>query len=167
VHNFETIQTVRRVRKQFENPSPEKSSKFNKGRAFSGSNNKNQMNKTITFLIVFFFSCAVGAYSQNTPRPGIVKGGGQAILFDSARFEMFPAEMSVVRLDRFTGKTHYYEPQRRRWYLLEVRGGLPNEAGNVTPKYQINTEGGSPILFNNETGQSWFLEMRIWYPIPD
>lgn len=126
------------------------------------------MNKTITFLIVFFFSCAVGAYAQTTPRPGILKNDAPVILFDSARFEMVPAASSVVKLDRFTGKTHYYEPLRKKWYLLEVRGGLPNEAGNVTPKYQIHAEDvGYPILFNNETGQTWFLENRIWYPIPD
>ena len=124
------------------------------------------MKIAITCLIIFF--CAAGAFSQTTPRPGIIKSDAQVILFDSARFEMIPAESSIVKLDRFTGKTFYFEPSRRKWYLLEVRGGLPNEAGNVTPKYQIHTEGsGFPLLFNNETGQSWFLDTRIWYPIPD
>lgn len=124
------------------------------------------MKITITFLILFF--CAVGAYSQTTPRPGVIKSDAQVILFDSARYEMVPAALSVVRLDRYTGKTYYFEPPRGKWYLLEVRGGLPNEAGNVTPKYQIYNEGKEfSVLFNNETGQSWFLNSRTWYPISD
>lgn len=168
---FETNQTALRVRKKFHYPSPEKSSKFNFGRAFSGSNSEDQMKITITFLIVFSF-CVVGAYSQTTPRPGIIKNDTQVILFDSARFEMIPAAMSLIKLDRYTGKTFYFEPSRKKWYLLEVRGGLPNETGNVTPKYQIQTIGSNigsevSVLFNNETGQSWFLDMRTWYPIPD
>lgn len=127
----------------------------------------------IIFALLIAFIGGVNAVSQTTtttPRVRTVStsGNSQFLISDTARFEIVSIGESqpVVRLDRYTGRTHIFEYARARWYVLDVRGGLPNQSGNTVPKYQIYNEG-APILINNETGQSWFLNIRTWIPILD
>lgn len=126
----------------------------------------------ITFSLLIIVICAVGASAQNNPvsgsiginRPVVVVAATTRYQLVSVNFYNF----SLIKLDRFTGKTYLYEPTRRKWYPIDVRGGLPVASTNTTPKYEIYSEG-EPIMINTETGQTWFLNSytRGWEPIPD
>lgn len=116
----------------------------------------------IIFALTISILCGISAYSQNANvRP-------QTILPDTARFQIFFLEPSslAVKLDRYSGKTYQYSNERR-WYLLEVRGGLPVQTIGSTPRYEIYDEGDSLFLINQETGQSWIFNVRTWEPIRD
>lgn len=126
--------------------------------------------KIIYTLIIVAF-CSVAAYSQTASRTSGGGGKTQIVISDNARFEI--ANLSgiqlpvVIKLDRYTGKTFQYAADRRRWFLIEVRGGLPDERGSQTPKYQIADEGDLVFLINNETGQTWIFNVRTWEPVID
>lgn len=125
----------------------------------------------IIFALFFTVICGIGVHAQIGSRPrNVPVNQSQIILSDNARFEIISLNQIslTVRLDRYTGKTYqYYVDGRRRWYPLEVRGGLPDESKNTTPKYQITGEGDSLFLLNNETGQSWIFNVRTWEPVTD
>lgn len=120
----------------------------------------------IAFLISII--CGLSIYSQTTTRPRNVNSSNpQIILSDTARYEIVIFNETIVKLDRYTGKTYFYYNQKRKWYLMDVRGGLPNQSANLTPRYQIYGEGESILLINNETGQSWVFYNRTWEPVED
>jgi hypothetical protein len=124
----------------------------------------------ITFILIFIIICGISVYPQNNPTSGNVRNNKpQIILSDTARYEIvFLSQIPLtVKLDRYTGKTYQYFNEKRKWYLLEVRGGLPSAAANLTPTYQICDDGEFNILINNETGQSWVFNVRNWEPVTD
>jgi hypothetical protein len=128
------------------------------------------MKIAIAFLIAAF--CAVGSQAQTNQRPASVSSNQtRVVISDNARFELvFLGSSEVVKLDRYTGRTYLHVSGDRKWYPLSIRNGLPNEAGNTTPKYQIyNDDGYNRLLFNNETGQAWILvpQSRSWEPMID
>lgn len=124
-------------------------------------------------ILALFFGAilAAGASAQTTSRPRNVPGGqSQILISDNARYEIISLNQAnlTVKLDRYTGKTYnYYVDGRRRWSPLEVRGGLPDESKNTTPKYQIIDEGNDIFLLNIETGQSWVFSVRTWELVTD
>jgi len=126
----------------------------------------------ITFILLTIIICGSGAYAQNYPATGNVNKP-LIILSDTARYQLVSMNQTgllVVKLDRFSGKSYFFDTTngRRRWYPLEVRGGLPASSTNTTPKYQIYSEADDfNFLTNNETGQSWILYGRTWEPILD
>jgi len=126
----------------------------------------------LTFIVLITVICTVGVYAQNNPVSGSIGINRPVVILPAnARFQLVPVifyNFSFVKLDRYTGKTGLYEPQRRKWYPIDVRGGLPVASTNTTPKYELYNEG-EPILINTETGQTWFLNSysRGWEPIPD
>lgn len=114
--------------------------------------------------------CAMSAYSQTGAVSGNSSGRTQIISSDKARYQIisFGQIYLTVKLDRYTGKTFQYYNERKRWYPLEVRGGLPaSPATDQTPKYQISDEGEFVFLINTETGQSWIFNQRTWEPVTD
>jgi len=121
----------------------------------------------IAFLISII--CGLSIYSQTTTRPrSINRSNPQIILSDASRYEVISLTDIIVKLDRYTGKTYfYYYYGKRKWYLMDVRGGLPNQSTNLTPRYQIYVEGEAILLINNETGQTWVFYNRGWEPIED
>jgi hypothetical protein len=126
----------------------------------------------ITFSLLIIVICAVGAFAQNNPVSGSI-GINRPVVILSAntRYQLIPVNFynfNLLKLDRFSGKTNFYEPSRKKWYPIDVRGGLPTPSTYATPKYEIYAEG-EPILINTETGQTWFLNSytRGWEPIPD
>ncbi len=125
----------------------------------------------ITFTLLIIFICGIGIFAQTGSRPRSVSGNqSQILISDNARFEIFSFSQTqlTIKLDRYTGKTFlYYVEGKRRWFLMEVRGGLPDESKNTIPKYEIIGEGDATFLFNNETGQSWILNLRTWEPVVD
>jgi hypothetical protein len=127
--------------------------------------------KIIIALFISLACCGIGADAQSNSVPGKINiDKTVTVLPDTARFQIISmAQLGaiVVRLDRFTGKTSVYDPGRRRWFPLDVRGGLPAVIA-TTPKYQIYTEGDDfNFLVNSETGQSWILNVRTWEPVTD
>lgn len=129
--------------------------------------------ETMKIAIALFITaiCGIGAYAQTNQRPRSVSSSQtQVVISDNARFELVAfGQQSVIKLDRYTGKTYLRNSGDRKWYLLNVRNGLPNQSGNTTPKYQIYDDGYYPLLLNNETGQTWILisESRSWEPLID
>ncbi|HEY8562322.1 MAG TPA: hypothetical protein VIL74_18240 [Pyrinomonadaceae bacterium] len=129
----------------------------------------------ITFFLLVFVVCAVGAAAQTNSAPGNVNiNKPLTVLPDTARYQLVKLEYispiiinGMIKLDRYNGKTSIYDPGRRRWILLSVRGGLP-AASSDSPKYQIFSEGETlTFLLNSETGQSWVLNVQIWEPVAD
>jgi hypothetical protein len=125
--------------------------------------------KIIIVLLIGLIGGSAAAYAQNTTVTGN-NNKPVIILPENTRYQiltMLQIDLIFVRLDRYTGKTHIYDPGRRRWYPLEVRGGLPAATSN-TPKYQIYTEeNNNNFLLNGETGQSWIFTVRTWEPVSD
>lgn len=128
-----------------------------------------------TFAVLIIAICAVGAFAQDTRVSGsIYTNKPLVILPENARFQLVMLATygnNVIRLDRFTGKTHIFEIMERKWYVIQVRGGLPAASTNGMPKYEIyGSEGDrSGFLINIETGQTWVLDInsRTWFQIPD
>jgi len=124
-------------------------------------------------ILALFFStvCIFTVHAQTSSRPRSVTSNQSQIVFsNNARFVVVPINQInlTVKLDRYTGKTfQYYIDGKRRWFPLEVRGGLPDESKNTTPKYQIDGEGDSIFLINIETGQTWIFNVRTWEPVTD
>lgn len=113
--------------------------------------------------------CVTGVYSQSGALSGSVSGDKSiTVLPDTARYQITALNQVrlTIKLDRFTGKTYQYVNQKRRWYLLEVRGDLPFSAAD-TPKYQICEDGESVFLINNVTGQTWTLNVTTWERVVD
>lgn len=132
--------------------------------------------KIIIALLVALLGVAAAAAQTATRPRSVAANQPPTLLSDNARFELVklsdqtiaPVTGAIVRLDRYTGRTHYYSiDSKRRWALLGVRGGLPDETGNTTPKYQIFDDGSSIFLLNNDSGQSWILTGRAWEPVAD
>ncbi len=126
----------------------------------------------ISFSLLITIIFAVGAYAQTTSIAGNVNlNRPVTVLPDTARYQLVPLVSfgaTVVRLDRYTGKTYIYEQGRRKWFLLEVRGGLPAFSTQMHPRYEIYAESeGFNFLLNTETGQTWILNARTWEPVTD
>lgn len=114
--------------------------------------------------------CGVCAYAQTGKLPQDVNISRPVIVLpETARYQIIPIiQFGLhVKLDRYSGKTYQYDPGRARWYLLNVRGGLPTAGSNLTPRYQIYDVDNFIFLINNETGQTWILVTRTWEPIAD
>lgn len=129
---------------------------------------RNQMKITFSFLISIF--CCLFVYSQQSPVPQDLGGGNSRLICsDTARYQiiLFNQGALTVKLDRYTGRTYQYSNERRRWYLLEVRGGLPSGAANSAPKYRIYEAEQLYFLLNEETGQTWVFNIRTWEPVVD
>ena len=122
----------------------------------------------IIFALLIGLACGVGAYAQDNSVPEkVIIGNPVIILPDTARYQLIRFSSDVlVKFDRYTGKTFFYDRNGVRWRLLDVRGGLPAGTG-TTPKYQIYNEGEYyPLLINNETGQTWYFDrFSTWTPI--
>ena len=98
----------------------------------------------ITFTLLIIIICVISAYAQNSPANGNVNiNRPVVILSDTARYQIIKLDYTnaIVKLDRFTGKTYVCDYNRRKWQLLEVKGGLPAVATSTAPKYQIYSEG--------------------------
>lgn len=129
----------------------------------------------ITTALLIGFVCGIAAYGQTSPVPATVNiPKPVTVLPDNARYKLVKLEYfssvinnGIIMLDRYTGKTSSYDPGKRKWYLLNVRGGLPASSSD-TPKYQFFSEGEYyTFLLNTETGQSWVLFAQTWEPIAD
>lgn len=125
------------------------------------------MKITIALFVVLIGS--VHAFSQTNPAARTNGTRPRVVVSDTTRFELvtLSEQALTVRIDRYTGKTFVYGYGERKWFPLSVRGGLPNAAGNSTPKYDLYDEGSQVFLINNETGQTWILNVRSWEPILD
>jgi hypothetical protein len=91
----------------------------------------------IIIALLIGLACGVGANAQNNPAPENTNKP-LIILPDTARYQLLRLGVgSVIKLDRFTGKTYIYDLlARRKWLPLVVRGGLPpSPSTTATAKY--------------------------------
>jgi hypothetical protein len=81
----------------------------------------------------------------------------------------------------FTGETYYSDygfyrsETSKRWNLIKVAGGFPDESSSVKSKYRVYGQATHQAgidffyLLNTETGQTWISDtaFQYWHPLPD